>query len=248
MDGGGVEFGLTGLLKMFEERFGRVAATAIVLLIVLAVALFCRNIIWSALSPPVAWLWSKVQGLDLPWLAGLKNWRIDWPAVWPIVQAVVGLLVAVYLSWVTAALVHEARMAREAQQQIAHALEPARSFATQGNPTTTPSPPDAARPAQTARVQADRYAVDYLQPGLKRLVEVRNPERTMADKQESATRLRQLWEGVRADLRRDFGPAVELRFNFGKPYMRLGLSVVDDYEARWIELRDIIRDMRSGAL
>src|SRR6185436_2251677 len=95
---------------------------------------------------------------------------------------------------------------------------------------------------------ADRYATKYLFSGRKRIVELRSSTRTPNEQKASASQLRQLFLDVSKDLKNDFGASVSIRFVVGRPMTRLGLSVVDDFEAMWLALSDIIKEIRSGDL
>ena len=71
----------------------------------------------------------------------------------------------------------------------------------------------------------------------------------MEARQTAARTFRELQDTVKAQLQQDFGSAVALRFWFGKPAnVPLGTSVIDEAEARWVTLNDIIKEMRNGTL
>jgi len=56
-------------------------------------------------------------------------------------------------------------------------------------------------------------------------------------------------EATRSQLDADFGPAVAMRFNLGKPSdTSLGLSEPKEHEARVVELARLIQEMRDGRL
>jgi hypothetical protein len=98
--------------------------------------------------------------------------------------------------------------------------------------------------------KADEYA-PLLQSGRKimvKWVDASRPGSKESNAEQRAAAFTWL-DTVRNNLDQDFGPAVAMRFNLGKPRdTNLGISEPREHEARVLELETLMREMRAGQL
>lgn len=266
---GDVQYSLGGLIKMFEERCGRKLTTLLIIVAAAGLAALSLSAVWSVVSPVARVLWGLAGSVGLE---NLPNGLI-------VIQATMFGLSFLVTAWITSRLlghsqrlqhIEDSLLADEQDNPIsatqksrrrdpgpqgaAGATGPQGSTGAQGATGATgaqgPQGSTGATTDETVRqARADEYAEQFLQPGKKRLIEIRNKEIEMDARRIAAKRFRELQDTVRARLQQDFGSAVALRFWFGKPGgVPFGTSVIDEAEARWVTLNDIIKEIRNGTL
>lgn len=257
MQNGSVELGLGGLMVTIEKHFGERFARLFLAVVVAAILMFCLGLIWKVARPVAVLLYGLMPEWNgIEWAApyGQAAFQVTLSA---LVVAIVWNLRSRMLSRLTAI--------EDALNDDNEALTPTGTIDEAAK--TPPTPVTAAdtvaigttdmatvkrttpRPSHPERVEmADYYATRYLFPGRKRIVELRNTARTPKEQKESVDKLRGLFFDVSRELRGQFGASVEIRFVVGRPMARLGLSALDDFEAMWLELSQIVKEIRSGDL